>query len=231
MRHLAPAGQALDDDAVAAFYTPPRHPWLRAVFVSTLDGAATGADGRTGTINNEVDHRIFALLRERADVVLVGASTAAIEGYTGLSKPLVLVSSTGRLPDRLHDAQPGLVRIAVPADAPQLAEATEILGADNVIVVGTGRVDLGALRARLHDEFAVINCEGGPRLLGSLLATGLVDEIDLTITPMAVGGDHPRIVTGAPLEVDFTLAGVLGQDSTLVGRWVRRQTPTEGTPP
>ena len=79
-------------------YSAPRTPWLRANMVTTVDGSATGPGGRSGSINNEPDHRVFATLRRLADVVLVGAGTAAAEGYGPAERPLVLVTRRGQLP-------------------------------------------------------------------------------------------------------------------------------------
>ena len=81
-----PWAASLDDDALAALYGYPHgvtaeRPWVRANFVSTLDGAATGPDGRSGSINTGADREVFALLRALADVVVVGAGTARAEGY------------------------------------------------------------------------------------------------------------------------------------------------------
>ena len=80
--------------------TPPQGPWLRANMVTTLDGAAAGESGTSGSINNAVDKRIFDLLRELADAVLVGAGTARIEGYRPADLPTVVVSRSGRVPER-----------------------------------------------------------------------------------------------------------------------------------
>ena len=49
--------------------------------VSTVDGAATGPDGRSGGINNAADKRVFDTLRRLCDAVVVGAGTARDEGY------------------------------------------------------------------------------------------------------------------------------------------------------
>ena len=57
------------------------------------------------------------------------------------------------------------------------------------------------MRNMLEDKgFRQILCEGGPSLLGSLLAAGVVDELDLTWSPIIVGGEHPAIVNGPQLE-------------------------------
>ena len=49
----------LDDDALRAAYAPPRLPWMSLNFVATADGAAQGSDGKSGSINNEADNRVF----------------------------------------------------------------------------------------------------------------------------------------------------------------------------
>ena len=53
---------------------------LRMNFVSSADGAVT-EQGRSRGLSTPGDHRLFAALRDLADVVLVGAGTARIEGY------------------------------------------------------------------------------------------------------------------------------------------------------
>ena len=42
-------------------------------------------------------------------------------------------------------------------------------------------------------------CEGGPTILGALLAEGLVDELFLSLAPRLVGGHGPGIVEGPAL--------------------------------
>src|SRR5205823_5239478 len=48
--------------------------------VASLDGAAT-VRGRTGGLSGGADRQVFAMLRALADVIVVGAGTARIEGY------------------------------------------------------------------------------------------------------------------------------------------------------
>ena len=56
-------------------------PWMRCNMVSTVDGSATGAAGDSGSINNDADGRVFRVLRDLADVIVVGAGTAKAESY------------------------------------------------------------------------------------------------------------------------------------------------------
>ena len=42
-------------------------------------------------------------------------------------------------------------------------------------------------------------CEGGPTLLSSALAAGVVDEMALSLTPTVVGGPGTRVTAGPPL--------------------------------
>src|SRR3954451_12846585 len=131
------SGEVVD---FAALYRPPSLPWLRVNMVSTLDGAANGESGKSGTINNEADKRVFHALRAQADAIMVGAGTARTERYGVASVPLVLVSRSGRVPDQLVDAPRGMVLLATCAESPGLAAARDTLGPDNVIVAGESQV-------------------------------------------------------------------------------------------
>ena len=76
------AASDLTDDALSSLYARAdrSEPWLRVNFVSSVDGAAT-VDGVSGGLGGDADHRVFALLRELCDVVIVGAGTVRAESY------------------------------------------------------------------------------------------------------------------------------------------------------
>jgi riboflavin biosynthesis pyrimidine reductase len=216
----SPTGRDVADADLAGLYATPDGPWLRANMISTLDGSATGPDGRSGTINNEVDHAVFAVLRAAADVVLVGAGTARAEEYSAAAVPVVLVSRSGEVPPALRGAAPGRVLLATAAASPGLAQARDLLGTDQVLVVGGEQVDPVDLRAALFERgWRSVLCEGGPGLLGDLLAAGVVDELCLTVVPRTLGGDHRRIVTGAGVDVALRPLLLLEHEGTLLGRW------------
>lgn len=211
----------LDDDDLASFYEAPRLPWLRVNMVSSVDGAATGTSGKSGSINNAVDKRAFDLLRVLADAVLVGAGTARIEGYGPLDRPLVVVSRSGQVPEPLRDAPRGSVLMATCSVAAGLAPARDLLGAEQVLVLGSHRVDLGTLRERLVERgLRNLLCEGGPHLLRDLLSADVVDELAATVVPRVVGGLGPRILDGPPIEAPLSLHGLLESDGTLLARWL-----------
>ena len=214
------SGSTLDDAHLRGVYAVTTSPWLRVNMVSSLDGAATGADGRTGSLNNAVDRQVFALLRETADAVLVGAGTARSEGYGPVDVPIVVVSRSGRLPERLRGGPAGRVLLATTARAPGLVEARGLLGDEHVLVAGEEDVDLPQVVDQLGARGTTrLLGEGGPTLLRDLLAVGLVDELCLTTVPRLVAGEHPRVTTGAPVDVPLRLGLLLEQDGTLLGRW------------
>lgn len=171
---------------------------VRANMVATVDGSAVGGDGLTGSINTEIDRRTFQRLRASADVIVVGAGTARAEGYGPAVRPLVVVSASGALPDRLRDAPPERVRTEPGGDADALRDLVRRLYAE-----GCGRILV----------------EGGPRLLGDLLRAGLVDEVCATVAPRLVAGDGARMVSGPDLDVPLELVGLIEEDGTLLCRW------------
>ncbi|KON72958.1 hypothetical protein M768_20440 [Cellulosimicrobium cellulans F16] len=222
---LLPAAEHLPPDPreerLAALYAygPPSRAAhvVRANMVASVDGAAWGPDHRSGSINDDADWRVFRVLRALADVVLVGAGTARAEGYTALDRPrglrhlhdapleLAIVTRTGRVPETLaHGDRPPYV-LTGPGGA---ATARRDVPADRVLVVGhdaagaqdehePGAVDLAAGLAVLADRgLARVLTEGGPTLLGDLLAADLVDELCVTTTPTVVGRGPGRIVAG-----------------------------------
>jgi riboflavin biosynthesis pyrimidine reductase len=211
----------LSDTDLDALYAVPSQPWLRVNMVSTVDGAATGPDGRSGGINNAADKRVFDTLRRLCEAVVVGAGTARAEGYRDLSKPLVLVSRSGSVPAQLREAEPGRVLMATCGAAEHLDEARARLGAEHVLVLGQHRVDLAQLKQDLFSRgFTSLLCEGGPHLLRDLLAEGVADELDVTLVPRVLAGEHSRITNGPPVDARLRLGLLLEDDGTLLGRWL-----------
>ncbi|MFF3379173.1 pyrimidine reductase family protein [Streptomyces sp. NPDC002680] len=217
--------------------------WLRANMVSTLDGAAQH-DGRSQPISSASDMRIFGTLRALADVVLVGAETVRQEGYRPVRAraefagareaagqaevaAVAIVSASldldFALPLFTSPLVPTLILTGAAA-APDRVAAAEKAGAQ-VVVAGDG---MGVDPARAVQALAGLGhtrllAEGGPRLLGQLVAAGVLDELCLTISPMLTVGDAQRISGGPALTVPrrFELVSLLEEEGFLFSRYCR----------
>jgi riboflavin biosynthesis pyrimidine reductase len=224
-----------DADELERLYAYPAsdRPWLRVNFVSTLDGAASGSDGRSGTLGGDTDTQVFALLRSLADVIVVGAGTARAESYgdftvdadlrarLGLAPvpAMALVSRRLDIPEKL--IRPGvLVITGADADPDRVAELRATV---EVIAVGSGAVDWPAVLDTFADRgWNHVLCEGGPSLHGELLQLDLVDELCLTIAPTLSAGAAPRIAHGTEaVDRPMTLAHSFEADGGLLTRWTR----------
>lgn len=205
-------GTQLGEAEVDALYASTE-PLLRLNFVATLDGAANGPDGVSGSINSDADHQGFAAMRRAADVLLVGAGTVRAEEYGPAKTPLVVVSSKPTLPPSAQGADVVLAT----------TESSGAIESAVVWICGTDQVDMGRVIARARETFGPhVLCEGGPTLAAELVAAGLVDELGLSWTPHLVGGGrgaHPRILDGAEVDVDLTCRHLLEEDGTLLGLW------------
>lgn len=211
-------------------------PWVRVNFVSSADGAAS-VDGTSGALGSAADKRVFGMLRELAEVVLVGAGTVRTEDYRGARRdtrgratppPIAVVTGSA-------DLDPGaklftdtrvppivLTLATAPADRRERLAAA---GADVAVLDGlTPDALLAELGRRgLHR----VLCEGGPSLFGALVATDAVDELCLTLAPVLAGGTAGRIARGpegSPARA-LTLAGVLEAEDTLLLRYRRSARP------
>ncbi|CAL9589858.1 pyrimidine reductase family protein [Streptomyces sp. enrichment culture] len=232
-------------DAYAYPPTGPEGPqvWLRANMVSTLDGAAQH-EGRSQPISHAADMRIFGTLRALADVILVGAETVRQEGYRpararedfaarreaagqGPAPAIAVVSASldldFSLPLFTSPLVPTLVLTGAAA-APEKVAAAEKAGA-RVVIAGDGMgVDPArAVRALADLGHTRILTEGGPRLLGQLVAAGVLDELCLTVSPMLTAGDAQRIAGGPSVTVPrrFELVSLLEEAGFLFGRYRR----------
>lgn len=206
-------GDELTDSDLDVLYAAAE-PLLRLNFVTTLDGAATGPDGRSGTINSPADHRGFTAMRRAADVLLVGAGTVRAEEYGPARIPAVVVSSRPELPDSVRGRDGVVLATTATSGA---------TGSESVWICGQDRVDLPRLLERVRREIGPhVLSEGGPTLAAELVALGLVDELALSWTPNLVGGnrtDHPRLLDGADVDVELACRHLLEGDGTLLGLW------------
>ncbi|KOV69259.1 diaminohydroxyphosphoribosylaminopyrimidine reductase [Streptomyces sp. MMG1121] len=237
----------LDELAAAYAYPEPGpgapRPWLRANMVSTLDGAAQH-DGRSQPISCTADMRVFGTLRALADVVVVGAETVRQEGYRpararaefaearaaagqGPAPAIAVVTASldldFSLPLFTSPLVPTLILTGAAAAADRVA-AAEKAGARVVIAGDGGGVDPArTVRALAGLGHTRLLTEGGPRLLGLLIAADVLDEMCLTLSPMLTAGDAQRIAGGPSVAVPrrFELVSLLEEAGFLFGRYRR----------
>lgn len=210
----------VEEDRLGQYYAYPENLtscWVRANFISSLDGAAT-ADGRSGALGGAGDRAVFRLMRELADVVVVGAGTVRIETYSGAQlgvperqrrcargqrevPPIAIVTRSADLDHDLavftQTEVPPLLLTTHDNAAEARARFTGLAEVYDCSDTDPGGVDLGAaLRTLAGLGLTRVLAEGGPSLLGTFIADGLLDELCLTIAPTVVGGASTRIADG-----------------------------------
>jgi riboflavin biosynthesis pyrimidine reductase len=130
------------------------------------------------------------------------------------------VSRSGEVPPSLCERRVGDLLMATCGQAPHLAETQDLLGEENVLLLGDYTPDLQALRDALVDRgFADLLCEGGPHLTRDLLAAGVVDELCLTVVPRLVADVHLRMTAGPAVDLGLRLHALLEEGGTLLQRW------------
>jgi len=236
----------LEDGELPRLYGYPERDatWVRANFITSVDGGATSG-GSSGAMGGPGDRFIFNLLRELADVIVVGAGTVRIEGYSGAQlsaaqrqhrqargqsevPPLAIVTKSGHLNRDMAVFTRTEVPPLVLTCAAAAAQTRRLLsGVCEVLDCSGGdpeKVDEAALLAALGTRgLRRILTEGGPMLLGSLIDRDMLDELCLTIAPYIVGGQARRIAAGpGQLLTGMRCAHVLTDDAGyLYTRYVR----------
>jgi riboflavin biosynthesis pyrimidine reductase len=237
--------QSVDDQLEESYGYPDDlgRPWLRANFVTSLDGAVT-VQGRSRGLSAPPDVHVLGLIRDLSDVILVGVGTAIVEGYHGVRRseirserrrrrglseipPIAVVTGHCSLsPDSplLTDTLVPPIVFTSPAAPADRRDALTSAGAD-VVVTGEEKVDLHAVLAALDERgLRRIGCEGGPTLFGHLVAEDLVDELCLTISPLLTSGDADRIAIGPRVDLPRRmrlLSAMQADDSMLLLRYGR----------
>jgi riboflavin biosynthesis pyrimidine reductase len=232
---------ALSDDDLEELYAyPVERRWLRANFVSSLDGAAQGPDHKSGSLSDRADKAVFALLRSLCDVIVVGAATTRVEGYQpvrahetdgkrrarlGLT-PLPSIAVVSRSLDLDADLVSGgdAPTIVITTGSAPVEARERIAAVAPVIVAGEDELDLALAVDELSARgFQRMLCEGGPTLMRDLVAADLLDELCLTFAPLLVGGERKRILSGDDVTPpqSMQLRHLLETDGVLFARYTR----------
>lgn len=221
---LGAPGRTTDavDDRLATLYAWPDdlvsgaadRPVVRANMVAALDGGI-GVDGRSGGLGNDADTRLFAVLRDLADVVLVGSGTVRAEEYAGIRldgeraarrvrwglpqepPPIAVITNRGVDPDLplFTDTRTPPIVVTTRSAAGKAPDGVD------VIVAGEDEVDLPVAITALGERgLRRVHCEGGPRILGELVAADRLDELCLTLAPRMVGAGNGSLLGGIELD-------------------------------
>lgn len=218
MRQLIPEVRDLSPQDLFDLYDEPG-PYLRANFVSSVDGAIA-VEGRSEGLGSPADKAAFRALRATCDAVVVGAGTLRAENYGSVrfgaaaaawradhgydpAPPVVVVSRSGELGSGRVLEGPVLL------SAPTGPEGVELIPTDPTEMV-----------AALHERgLTRLLCEGGPSLLTTLLKAGLVDDLYLTVSPQLVG-TGPYLLHGLDSPHPLRLVSLLHDDpGVLLCRW------------
>ncbi len=241
------------DDVVRAVLAEDRdphrdRPWLFVNMVASIDGA-TATDGTSGGLGAEGDRLVFRGLRSSADIILVGGRTVRDERYrpprahavasasrtarSQADRPrLAVISGSLQLSldlPFLTDTPPPLIFHPPGVDDSRIQKLSDRAELVPIADVDTdGALSMSAVVDELAGRGAQrILSEGGPSINGQLVAAGLVDEWNLTLAPLTVGGSSPRAAVGPLPEgppSGMQLRRVWTDDSYLFCRWTAERT-------
>jgi len=128
----------------------------------------------------------------------------------------VIVSNKGRIDSRLKIFQSTISPILIFSTArmPRKTQAA-LKRKASLHLTKSAEIDLAAMLGTLLSKYNVrrLACEGGPTLFRALLERGLIDQLNLTITPYMFGGAKAPTLTGLskeflPASVHCSLVGM-----------------------
>ena len=176
-------------------------PFVLLKLASSLDGRIATATGASRWITGTGSRRHAHGLRDRFDVVMVGAGTVRTDDprltcrLRGGRDPIrVVVDGHLRTPPTarlLRVRSPAPTWIMTARDAPRRREAALVsAGAEVIRLPGRGRVGFGAVLRELGRRGVTsVLIEGGAVLAAGAMRARLVDAVSLFIAPVVIGGD------------------------------------------
>lgn len=208
--------------------------WVRAQMISSIDGACTGADGRSGSLGTPADLEFFIHSRAAADIIIVGAGTARTEGYgpvelnkhtqqqrtnAGLQAlpHLAIITTTGNVPPAIRQC-PRSLFICPDTAVPQLHDHN--ITPEKIISLPGNVTPLAVRSALAQQGFRRQLCEGGPHILQEWLSAQAIDDLFLTTSPKLTGGTGLRIAQGPDTEHHARVGHIIISNDTVHTRWV-----------
>ncbi len=134
--------------------------------MSTVASLVVGRDGSTSKgnssngVSSDADRKAFLIRRRKVDCIVIGGNTARHEPYRQTPVPLVILSRSHINPVAGNDLSH--LWNMEPVDA--ITKAKELFG-DRILI------------------------EAGSSIVFELVDQGLIDQLDLSVTPVT-GGDH-----------------------------------------
>jgi len=204
-------------------------PWLRVQTGVSLDGRTALLNGVSQWINGESARRDSHAWREQADAVLTGIGTILADDPrlnvrlvpTDRQPMRVIVDSQLSTPPgaRIFE-EPGPVRIYTASPDVHRFRALEARGATVISQQMQGHsVDLQGVIADLRAlGVEEIHVEAGSKINGSLLQSGLVDELLVYVAPKLLGEGYGLAAIGSitrlnqGLDFSFQGAAAVGSD-------------------
>ncbi|MDX2375352.1 dihydrofolate reductase family protein [Microbacterium sp. LRZ72] len=189
---------------LAELYAPARENHVRLNMVTSLTGAAVGADGTSETLTSPVDRAVLGVIRRACDVVVVGAQTVRAEGYViPRTAMLAILTGSGDLSGHRFDEAAAAERVLVVCPPARVDGVRERVRGTSIEVISAGadddasashRVDPGAVIERLRDRgLRRVVCEGGPSLAAQFVRAGAVDEACVSVAPTLSPAERPFI--------------------------------------
>ncbi|MDF2554561.1 MAG: hypothetical protein K0R60_456 [Microbacterium sp.] len=186
-------------------YEPPAGPFVRMNMVTSLTGAATGADGTSDTLTSPLDRTVLGLIRAASDVVVVGAQTVRAEQYIVPRRSrLAVVTASGRLDGiRLDEADADRVVVVCPAS--RAAAVRSALGDRGIEVLPVGDDELSPrdiLDGLADRGWTRVVCEGGPGLASQFATAAAIDEYCVTVAPRIGAASAPFLRVDEDLDTE-----------------------------
>jgi 5-amino-6-(5-phosphoribosylamino)uracil reductase len=185
-------------------------PELRLVLAVSLDGRLAPPQGGAAQLGGVADRQLLEQALAWADGCLIGAETLRRHGSTCLIHSPQLLA---RRRQRARSAQPIAVVVSRSGiwrpDLPFFSQPLErwlLLAAEpsGQAAEGFTRIErlgawLPALERLAGAGLRRVVVLGGAALAASLLQAGLIDELQLTLCPLLLGGNHSWIGADGPL--------------------------------
>jgi riboflavin biosynthesis pyrimidine reductase len=160
--------------------------WVRVNLITDSLGNTVGSSRSSSDLTGGGDRDLLAALRAEADVIIVGGETVRIEtDCIPRNKDVVIVSKSGNIPLSAIARARGRITVLHGRSANPPSPTDGV-----VLRQFTGGAIIQAVRALGYRK---IVCEGGPKLVTTLVDAQVIDEWCQTLSPK-LGQRIPHLV-------------------------------------